>query len=256
MVSPMYIDSHAHISSDELFQDIEELRRRAVLEKVDAIVNICTSEETLKRGIAIKGGSPNVVLTASTTPHDVEKEGESFFPIVEKAAKEGHLQAIGETGLDYYYEHSPKALQKKYLEKYFALAKEVNLPVVFHCRDAFEDLFAIAKECYSGPALLHCFTGTLEEAKKVLDFGWYISFSGIVTFKRSLALQEVASYVPLDRMMIETDSPYLAPQSKRGKVNEPAFLPETAAFIAALKGTAVEEVAKITKRNAQSFFSF
>ena len=144
----------------------------------------------------------------------------------------------------------------KYLKKYFALAKEVGLPVVFHCRDAFEDLFSIAKECYSGPALLHCFTGTLEEAKKVLDCGWYISFSGIITFKRSSDLRDVVSYVPLDRMMIETDSPYLAPQSKRGKVNEPAFLPETAAMVASLKETTAEEVANITKRNAQTFFSF
>mgnify|MGYP003338475028 CR=1 FL=1 len=225
--------------------------------QVEAIVNICTDERTLERGIAMKGGSPEVVLTASTTPHDVEKEGESFFPKVEKAAKEGLLQAIGETGLDYYYEHSPKELQKKYLIKYFGLAKEVGLPVVFHCRDAFADLFSIAEVEYKEkPALLHCFTGTLEEAKTVLDLGWYISFSGIITFKRSHELREVVKYAPLDRIMIETDSPYLAPQSKRGKVNEPSFIPETAALVAELKGTSLEEVARQTKVNARTFFSF
>jgi TatD DNase family protein len=253
----MYLDSHAHISSDALFEQIEDLRKRASLAGVEGIVNICTDEKTLKRGVLLKGGSPEVVLTASTTPHDVEKEGESFFPKVKEAAKKGLLSAIGETGLDYYYEYSPKELQKKYLIKYFNLATEMNLPVVFHCRDAFEDLFAIAKIEYAkGPALLHCFTGTLEEAKKVIDLGWYISFSGIITFKKSYELREVVKYVPLDRMMIETDSPYLAPQSKRGKVNEPSFITETAALVAELKGVSVEEVAKQTKVNARTFFSF
>ncbi len=253
----MYLDSHAHISSDALFEKVDDLRKRALVAGVEGIVNICTDEKSLERGILMKGGSPEVVLTASTTPHDVEKEGESFFPKVEEAAKKGLLQAIGETGLDYYYEHSPRELQKKYLVKYFGLAKEVNLPVVFHCRDAFSDLFSIAKAEYpKKTALLHCFTGTLEEAKKVLDFGWYISFSGIITFKRSHELREVVKYVPLERMMIETDSPYLAPQSKRGKENEPSFITETAALVAELKGVSVQEVAKQTKVNARSFFSF
>jgi TatD DNase family protein len=253
----MYVDSHAHLTSDELFPSIEEIRGRAFQEGIEAIVNICTNQRTLERGLLLQEGSPRILLTAATTPHDVVDEGESFFPLVEQAAKQKRLSAIGETGLDYYYDYAPKEIQKKYLIRYFQLAKRENLPIVFHCREAFNDLFLLAKEEYSeGKALLHCFTGTLEEAKGVLDLGWMISFSGIITFKKSEALREVVKYVPLDRMLIETDSPYLAPQSKRGKVNEPGFVSETAKMIADLKQVSLEEVALQTKFNARAFFAF
>ena len=211
----------------------------------------------MKKGIDLKKRCPSIYNTAATTPHDVEIEGESFFPIVEQAAQKGQLSAIGETGLDYFYEHSKKDTQKKYLERYFDLATRTKLPVIFHCRDAFEDLFSMADQFYSlGPAVLHCFTGTLQEAKKVLDRGWYISFSGIITFKKSQALRDVVSYVPLERMLIETDSPYLAPQSKRGKLNEPSFIHETAEMIAQIKNCSVEQVGSTSSLNAKSFFSF
>ena len=252
----MYIDSHAHLSSDELFSNREEVQKKAKEALVDVIINICTDEKTLTRGLLLKQHYSNIFLTASTTPHDVEKEGESFFLQVKQAAQEKHLVAIGETGLDYYYEHSPKELQKAFLLRYFHLAKETNLPLIFHCRDAFEDLFSLAKTDYrDGRGLIHCFTGTFEEAKKALDLGWYISFSGIVTFKKSIDLREVAKKIPLSHMMIETDSPYLAPQGKRGQRNEPAFLPETARLLAEIKGVSLEELAFSTKKNALDFFS-
>lgn len=165
--------------------------------------------------------------------------------------------ALGETGLDYYYEHSPKELQKKFLIQYFHLAIQTGLPVIFHCRDAFSDLFMLGDAEYKGkPALVHCFTGTVEEAKAALDRGWSISFSGIITFKKSEALREVVKYVPLSKMLIETDAPYLAPQSKRGSLNESSFLSETAQMIAELKQVSLETVAKATSENACAFFSF
>ncbi|MCX6989865.1 MAG: TatD family hydrolase [Chlamydiae bacterium] len=253
----MYIDSHAHLTSEQIFPIVDQVLERAKLQGLDVIVNICTDIDSLKKGIDLRARYPFVYNTASTTPHDVVQEGELFFPVVEKAAREGHLVAIGETGLDYFYEHSDKKTQQKYLSKYFALAKEVKLPVIFHCREAFEDLFDMANDEYAGlPAVLHCFTGTLEEAKQVLDRGWYLSISGIVTFKKSLQLQEVAKFVPLDRLFIETDSPYLAPQSKRGMQNEPSFICETAMMISSIKNIPVEEVAKATSANARAFFSF
>ena len=253
----MYIDSHAHLTSDALFPSIKEVLERARLSQVEGIVNICTDLNTLKRGIEIKGGCPEILLTAATTPNDVETEKDDFFLEVEKAAIKKQLAAIGETGLDYYYEHSPKELQKQHLIKYFHLAKKMQLPLVFHCREAFQDLFLLAEAEYShSPALLHCFTGTLEEAKQVLDQGWFISFSGIITFKKSELLREVVKYVPLERMLIETDSPYLAPQSKRGKVNESSFVVETAAMVAEIKQVPLEVVARHTKENARAFFSF
>ena len=253
----MYIDSHAHLTSVQIFPIVDEVLERAKRSKLDAIVNICTDIDSLNKGIELRARYPFVYNTASTTPHDVVEEGELFFPVVEKAAREGYLVAIGETGLDYFYEHSDKKTQQKYLSKYFVLARETRQPVIFHCREAFEDLFAIADQEYSGiPAVLHCFTGTLAEAKQVLDRGWYISLSGIVTFKKSTLLQEVAKYVPLDRLFIETDSPYLAPQSKRGTQNEPSFICETAMMISSIKNISVEEVAKVTSANARAFFSF
>jgi TatD DNase family protein len=253
----MYIDSHAHLTGQELQKDVDALLLRAREAQVEIVVNICTDLDSLQRGLQIRKKNPLVFLAAATTPHDVEKEGESFFPEVQRAAQNGDLVAIGETGLDYYYEHSPKNLQKKFLSRYFSLADQWNLPIIFHCRDAFQDLFEMADAEYENkPAVLHCFTGTQEEARGVLDRGWYISFSGIVTFKKSESLREILKYVPEDRLLIETDSPYLSPQSKRGKANEPAFIVETAEMIAKVRGISLEQIAKSTRENAYKFFSF
>ncbi|PWU16364.1 MAG: TatD family deoxyribonuclease [Chlamydiae bacterium] len=250
----MFIDTHAHLTSDTLVNDTQQILVRAQASNVHKIVNICTDEKSLKAGLFLREENPWVFNTAATTPHDVEKEGESFFPFVEQAAYHKQLIAIGETGLDYHYHLSPKQMQKKYLERYLILSRKMDLPVIFHCRDAFADLFAIASEMSA--AVLHCFTGNLEEAKKALELGWYLSISGIVTFTKSQALQEIVKYVPLERLFIETDAPYLAPVPYRGKVNEPGFLPEIAKMIAYVKQISVEEVARKTKENAEKFFRF
>jgi len=220
---------------------------------VDKIINICTDAASLEAGLAAAKKHKGLFNTAATTPHDVEEEGESFLPIVEKSV-EG-LVAIGETGLDYFYEHSPKKLQQLYLEKYFALALQVDLPIIFHCREAFDDLFAVADGMFDGkPAVLHCFTGTKDEAKRCLDRGWMISFSGIITFKKSAEIREVVSYVPMEHIFIETDSPYLAPQCKRGKPNEPAYVVEVAEKVAEIKELPLEEIEKVTSENISRFF--
>ena len=163
------IDSHAHLTSPDLDSEAENLVKRAKEAGVEKIINICTDKDSLEKGILLRERCPGVYNTAATTPHDVEEDGEAFFPIVEEHVDK--LVAIGETGLDYFYEHSPKKLQQHFLSRYFELAKKVNLPVIFHCRDAYEDLFAMADEQYSGKAVLHCFTGTVEEARGCLDRG-------------------------------------------------------------------------------------
>lgn len=248
------IDSHAHLTSPQVLSDVDEVVRRSREAGVEAIINICTDEASLEEGLKLAARAEGVYTTAATTPHDVEEEGERFFPLVERAA--ASLVAIGETGLDYYYEHSPRKLQQHYLSRYLELAKQVGLPAVFHCRAAFDDLFAIADRQYRDhPALLHCFTGTREEAKRCLDRGWLISFSGIITYKKSDDLRATLTYVPLDRMVVETDTPYLAPQSKRGKQNEPAFIIETIAQIAALKQLPFDQVVAQTSANARQFFA-
>jgi len=251
----MFLDSHAHLTCDPVFKDLDGILARAQKEDVDTIINICTDKTTLERGLELAKTCKWVHNSGATTPHDVEKEGDLYFHLFEKAARKGKLVAIGETGLDYYYEHSPKKLQQEFLVRYFSLAFECNLPVVIHCRDAFADLFTCAEKDFpKGKAVLHCFTGTLEEAKKGVDKGWLISFSGIITFKKSDALRHIVKEIPLNHILIETDTPYLAPQSKRGKSNEPSFIRETAQTIANVKGISIEEVAEITRKNAREFF--
>jgi len=251
----MFIDSHAHLTSPKVVDHVEEMLQRAQQHQVKKIVNICTDKVSLEKGLFLSQRHPWIVNAAATTPHDVATDGEAFFPIVEAAAK--NLVAIGETGLDYYYEHSNRELQQAFLIRYFQLAVVKNLPLIFHCRDAFKDLFSFSDLHYrKKSAVLHCFTGTIEEAKGCLDRGWYISFSGIITFKKSAALREVVDYVPLDRMLIETDTPYLTPESKRGKLNEPGYIGETAALIASIKKVDVTEIGQMTAKNATEFFSF
>jgi TatD DNase family protein len=253
----MYIDSHAHLTSDKTIDQVDEVIERSRAAGVEKIVNICTDEQSLEAGLALAGRFDWIFNTAATTPHDVATDGELFFPFVENAARNGDLIAIGETGLDYYYEHSDRVLQKQFLVRYFHLALNFKLPLVIHCRDAFSDLFSLSDSEYkNAPAVLHCFTGTLEEARQVLDRNWFLSCSGIVTFKKSKELQEVIRFVPLDRLLVETDAPFLAPQSRRGKMNEPSFIHETVEMIAELKGIEVEEVARQTCENAKIFFLF
>jgi len=255
-----FVDSHAHLCSKE-FDGLEQALVKAAQDaNVGKIINICTDLRSLEKGVKLAEEFPYVFNTASTTPHDVLKEGESFFPIVYEYAKKGLLKGIGETGLDYFYEHSPREIQKQFLVKYLQLAQELGLPVVIHCRDAFTDFFEIldAEYCQNGkhlPGVLHCFTGTAKEAEQVIDRGWYLSLSGIMTFKKSIELKEIATFIPLSQLLIETDSPYLAPQTRRGKINQPAFVVEIAEMIAQLKNISLEEVAKATSFNAETLFN-
>lgn len=255
----LLVDSHAHLTSDALFDQVDSVLQRAQAAGVGAVVNICTDRVTLERGLELSRRFPWVYTAASTTPHDVEKEGEALFPLMASHAQAGHLVAVGETGLDYYYAHAKPEVQQHFLRRYLQLALACKLPVIIHCREAFADFFRILDEEYlvggrHAPGVLHCFTGTAQEAEGVFKRGWYLSLSGIVTFKKSDALREVAKLAPLEQLLIETDAPYLAPQSKRGKQNEPAFIAETAAAVAAARGISTEEVAAATAANARRLF--
>lgn len=245
------IDSHAHLTSSELYQEVDAIVDRA--SSLEHIVNICTDLDSLIKGIELKKRYPFIYNTCSTTPHDI-KAGvvcrEQLLPY------KNDLVAIGETGLDYYYEHSPKEDQKRVFVEYLELAKEWNLPVVIHCREAFNDLYDLMDQYYQGQkAVLHCFTGTLDEAKEGIKRGYFVSMSGIVTFKKSVDLQRVAKWLPLESMLIETDSPYLAPLPYRGQRNEPAFIQATCQFLADLKGLSFDEVANKTAENTKKLFA-
>ena len=255
----MFIDSHAHLTSSQVFSEVDQLLARAAENKIEAIVNICTDIETLQRGVELVKRYPWVYNAAATTPHDVESEGEQVFPIMEQHALDGSLVAVGETGLDYHYQHSARDIQQHFLRKYLRLALQSKLPVIIHCREAFSDFFKILDEEYivngkHAPGILHCFTGNYQEAQEVIKRGWYLSLSGIVTFKKSEELREVAKMVPLEQLLIETDTPYLAPQSKRGRINESSYLPEIAAAVASAKGVSLDIIAKATLNNAKTLF--
>lgn len=256
-----FIDSHAHMTSDAVYNELDPIMDRASKAHIAKIVNICTDPITLERGLIAASKYPQIYNAAATTPHDVESEGELVFPVMERHARNGNLIAIGETGLDYFYQHANPQIQQQFLRRYLHLALDTHLPVIIHCREAFNDLFAILDAEYTvngthAPGILHCFTGTITEAEQVIKRGWFLSLSGIVTFKKSEALREVAKMVPLSQLLIETDTPYLAPQTKRGSTNEPSYLPETAAAIAAAKNISLEEVAAATTTNAERLFHF
>lgn len=257
---PSFIDSHAHVTSDSLYETADEVLARAKAAGIAGIVNIGTNLQTLERGLALSKRYPWVYNAAATHPHDVEKDGQNEFSQMAFHARNNDLVAIGEIGLDYYYTHSSKESQNFFLRQYLKLALETSLPVIVHCREAFADFFRILDEEYiingkHAPGVLHCFTGTHAEAQEVLARGWYISMSGVITFKKSEALRETLKSVPLDKLLIETDTPYLAPQAYRGKPNEPAYLPETAKVVAQVKQVSLEELSKATLLNTCTLFN-
>lgn len=252
----IFIDSHAHITDSRIIENIDPVLERAKDAKVEAIINICIDEQTLERGIELARKNPRIFNSAAVCPQEAHIEHALFFEALIQQAKKNGLVAIGETGLDYYYPNHDKEKQKTALLRHVALAKQYNLPLIFHCREAFEDLFRLNDQYFSGhPAMVHCFTGSLLEAKECLARGWYISISGILTFRNSNFLRKVVVEIPIEKLLLETDSPYLSPQGKRGKMNEPSYLIETAETVAILKDLSLTEVAHITSENAIQFFS-
>ncbi|NGX52421.1 MAG: putative metal-dependent hydrolase YcfH [Candidatus Anoxychlamydiales bacterium] len=249
-----FFDSHAHLTGEGDYENLDEIIKRAKGANVTKIINICTDLGSLDRGLELSKKYDFVFAAAATTPHGADNDNDILFEDVKKAALNKKLIAIGETGLDYFYGFEKKEFQKLFFTNYLELAKETNLPLIIHARDAFEDIFKIADKVELKRAVLHCFTGTEKEAKKVLDRGWLISFSGIITFKNSSDLRDVLKNIPIESILIETDAPFLSPQSKRGQKNEPANVVETAEVIANIKNKSLEEIAKITFDNANKFF--
>jgi TatD DNase family protein len=246
-------DSHAHLA---FLEDEGSILERARKANVTRIMNIAVDAASFEKGLLFQKqySSFDLFLAAATTPHDVTSSEDPFFAQVEKAAKEGLIRAIGECGLEYFHTPQTKDMQQQVFLRYAQLSATQHLPLIVHCRVAFSDLFVLLKDFSDLKGVLHCFTGTYEDAKALLDRGWYISLSGIITFPKSIALQNVVKQLPLEQLLVETDSPYLAPQNFRGKKNEPSLLPEIVAQISSLKQISFEEVAAATFRNASKLF--
>jgi TatD DNase family protein len=251
------IDTHCHLCSSTLEASTEELLGRARSAGVVKIINITFDRETLQTGLRQVERYPELALTVGIQPHDADQFSPEVVAEMETIAKSHpNVVAIGEIGLDAFHKFVPMAQQHICFEEFLEVALRCQLPVVVHVRDTFQDVFDRLKgfSARGGRGVIHCFTGNKEEGQAFLDLGFYLSFSGIVTFKNADALREAARMVPNDRILVETDSPYLAPVPHRGKQNEPAWVSNVATFLADLRGESAERFAEQTTQNALKLF--
>ena len=250
----MLIDSHCHLNFPDLAQRLPEVLANMAEAGVDKAIAISVSRQSFEEVHAIAQNHPNIYATVGIHPDDPEAEEFSLEELLERAARP-KVVAIGETGLDYHWCKGDLAWQHQRFILHIEAANRSGLPLVVHTRDAAADTMRLLREHQAHAGVIHCFTEDVHAAKLALDLGFYISFSGIVTFKNATAIQEAARYVPLDRLLVETDAPYLTPVPKRGKPNEPAYVSHTAAFVAQLRGDSLENIAQATTANCLRLFN-
>ena len=253
----MLIDSHCHLEYKGLVEDQQGVLARARAAGIGGFLSISTRQREWAQVIATAEREADVWASVGIHPHEADTHSDMGEGALLEAAAHPKVIAIGETGLDYYYDHSDRETQKKLFRRHISVSRQTGLPLIVHTREAEDDTHAImAEEMEKGayPALIHCFTASADFARKMLDLGVTISLSGIVTFKNAKDLQAIASELPEDRILVETDAPFLAPVPHRGQVCEPAFTADTARFIANLRGTSAEALAEATTRNFFNLF--
>jgi TatD DNase family protein len=248
----MLIDSHCHLDFPELAGDLDAVLARARTAGVGLMVTISTRVRRFNEVIALVEAHANVFCSVGTHPHNAAEEPDITVEELVELSRHPKVVAIGEAGLDYHYDHSPRDVQKKSFRTHIAAARETGLPLVIHAREADADIARmLEEESAKGrfPFVLHCFTGGPDLGRRGVALGGYVSFSGVVTFKNAGALRDIALALPSDRLLVETDAPYLAPEPFRGKTNEPAFVTHTAARLAALRGVSEADMARLTTEN-------
>lgn len=253
----MLIDSHCHLEYKGLVEDQQGVLERARAAGIAGFLSISTRQREWDQVIATATRERDVWASVGIHPHEADGHADLGEGALLAAAEHPKVIAIGETGLDYYYDHSDRETQQALFRRHISVARKTGLPIIIHTRDAEDDTFAIlADEMEQGafPALIHCFTASADFAGKVLGLGLTISLSGIVTFKNAKDLQAIAADLPEDRILVETDAPFLAPIPHRGRVCEPAFTADTARFVAALRGQSAEALAEATTRNFFALF--
>lgn len=252
----MLIDSHVHLDDRRYNKDRDRIIKGLEADGVELIINIGADLQTSIASVSLAEKYDNVYAAVGVHPHSAKEVDESTIEILKTFADREKVLAIGEIGLDFHYDHSPRDVQRKWFRRQLELAKEVNLPVVIHSREADQEVFDIMKEAQDGSlrGVLHCYSGSVEMAREYIKLGFYLSLAGPVTFNNARILKEVAKEVPLDRLLIETDSPYLTPTPNRGKRNEPAYVRYVAAEIAELKGIPYDELIKATNKNTKELF--
>lgn len=248
----MLIDSHCHLNYKGLVEQQDEVLARARETGVQGFLNIATREREWADIIATAHREPDVWATVGIHPHEADAHADLGESVLLAATRDSRVIGIGETGLDYFYDHSDRAVQQDLFRAHIRVARETGLPLIIHTRDAEEDTARIlTEEMGKGAftALIHCFTASADLARTALDLGLTISLSGIVTFKNAKDLQAIAAELPEDRLLVETDAPFLAPVPHRGKTCEPAFVSDTCAFVAGLRGISSERLAEVTGEN-------
>jgi TatD DNase family protein len=261
----MFVDSHAHLDGKQFDSDREDVIARAREAGVQTMVAIGNGDgpPVLDAGVHLADKYPFLYATIGIHPHEARLADEAAYATMEQLARHQKVIAWGEIGLDYFYDHSPHETQKIVFMRQMELAAAAKLPIVIHCRpsdgsdNAWDDCLSMIKDQWASNGLggiLHCFTGNATQAKRALDMGFMISFAGNLTFPKAQQIRDATLEVPLDRLLIETDAPYLAPVPHRGKRNEPAFVKETARKLGELRGLSMDEVGEQTSRNFYDFF--
>ena len=249
-----FIDSHCHVDSEQFNDDREAVIERALAAGVEHMVAIGSGDgpPDLEAGIRLADRHPAFYATIGVHPHDASKANAETYRRLAELAAHPKVVAVGEMGLDYHYDHSPRSVQRDVVVEQMRIASDARKPITIHTRTAWEDTIGLLREHWLPTRLggiIHCFSEGPREAEQALELGFHISFAGIVTFPKATAVQEAARLTPADRLLIETDAPYLAPVPKRGKRNEPAYVVETARKLAELRGVTPEEIARVTADN-------
>ncbi len=254
----MLIDSHAHIQGPEFSADVDQVIRRAGEAGVEKIIVVGGAGDLSSNnaGLELAGSYPGLYATVGMHPHDAKEVNEEVFQRLTELARGPKVVAVGEAGLDFYYDHSPRQLQIDLFRRFIQMARQSRLPLVVHVRDAHREAAEMIQREGEGDlrGVIHCFTGDYDAARAFLDLGFYLSFTGIISFKNADSLRDVARKLPLDKILIETDSPYLAPVPHRGKRNEPSFVRYVAETLSQVKGVDIDQIASATSRNAEMLF--
>ncbi len=250
-MAPTFFDSHCHVHDERMPGGTTAAIQHARSNRVIGMITVGCDRATSLAAIAVAADHADVWATVGLHPHDAIQGVATIADLLDQP----RVVAVGEAGLDYFYEHSPRDVQRQAFAEQIQLAHQLDLPLIIHSRDAWEDTFdVLAAEGTPERTVFHCFTGGAEEASRCLEIGAFVSFSGIVTFKTATDVQAAALLVPLDRMLVETDAPYLAPVPYRGKPNQPAYVTSTAQFIADLRGIPIGMMATATTDNAAAAF--
>ncbi|MDX2309371.1 MAG: TatD family hydrolase [Hyphomicrobium sp.] len=254
----MLVDHHCHIDRPEFANDLDGVVARATAAGVGILVNISTRVRKFEHLMSVVERFPNVYGTIGTHPHYAHEELDVSADDLVRLSRHPKIVGIGEAGLDYYYKHSTPEAQAQGFRTHITAARETGLPLEIHTRDADADTIAILEDEHAKgafPAILHCFTGGRDLALRAVDLGLYVSFSGVISFKKSEALRAIAREVPLDRLLVETDAPYLAPEPYRGKQNEPAYVVHTARALAEARETSLADIAAATTENFHRIYT-